>query len=107
MRFELQLRDGDQFVHAVLDPFYNAVHVSLQRERATNSSEEDDYGAALAARLFEGGPGVLSAQERRALLADGPTLAYLHTLIWKTPAERMNPEWAKALIEYRTMIHGA
>jgi membrane glycosyltransferase len=104
-RFELQLRDGDQVIHAVLDPFYNAVHVSLQRERKTSSSEEDDYGTSLAAKLFEGGPSVLSAQERRALLADGATLAYLHTLIWKTPAERMNPEWAKALMEYRTLVH--
>jgi membrane glycosyltransferase len=106
-KFELQLRDGDQVIHAVLDPFYNAVHVSLQRERKTNSSEEDDYGTSLAAKLFEGGPSVLSAQERRALLADGATLAYLHTLIWKTPAERMNPEWAKALREYRTLVHAA
>lgn len=85
-RFELQLRDGDQVIHAVLDPFYNAVHVSLQRERKANSSEQDDYGTSLAAKLFEGGPSVLSAQERRALLADGAALAYLHTLIWKTPA---------------------
>jgi membrane glycosyltransferase len=106
-RFELQLRGGDQVIHAVLDPFYNAVHVSLQRERKKSSSEEDDYGTSLAAKLFEGGPSVLSAQERRALLADGATLAYLHTLIWKTPAERMNPEWAKALTEYRTLVHAA
>ena len=103
VRFKSQLRDGDQFIHAVLDPFYNAVHVSLQRQRASDSSEEDDYGASLATKLFEGGPRVLSAQERRALLSDGPTLAYLHTLIWKTPAERMNPAWVKALMEYRVL----
>lgn len=94
-RFELKLRDGDQFIHAVLDPFYNAVHVSLQRERKTSSSAVDNYGVSLAAKLFEEGPGALSAQERRALLADGQTLAYLHTLIWKTPSEIMNPEWRK------------
>jgi membrane glycosyltransferase len=104
VRFQLQLSDGDQFIHAVLDPFYNAVHVSLQRERETSSSEVDDYHVSLAANLFEGGPGVLSAQERRALLADGDTLAYLHTLIWKTPSEKMNPAWAKALMEYRTEV---
>jgi membrane glycosyltransferase len=106
-RFELKLRDGDQFIHAVLDPFYNAVHVSLQRERETSSSAVDNYGVSLAAKLFEEGPGALSAQERRALLADGQTLAYLHTLIWKTPSEIMNPEWAKALMEYRTLRRGA
>jgi membrane glycosyltransferase len=105
-RFELKLRDGDQFIHAVLDPFYNAVHVSLQRERETSSSAVDNYGVSLAAKLFEEGPGALSTQERRALLADGQTLAYLHTLIWKTPSEIMNPEWAKALMEYRTLRRG-
>ena len=42
-RFQLQLRDGDQFVHAVLDPFYNAVHVSLQRSRDIGSSAVDGY----------------------------------------------------------------
>jgi membrane glycosyltransferase len=31
VRFKSQLREGDQFIHAVLDPFYNAIHVSLQR----------------------------------------------------------------------------
>jgi membrane glycosyltransferase len=101
-RFELKRRDGDQFIHAVLDPFYNAVHVSLQRERETSSSAVDHYGVSLAAKLFEEGPGTLSAQQRRALLADGQTLAYLHTLIWKTSYQIMNPEWAKALMEYRT-----
>jgi len=105
VRFELQLRDGDQFIHAVLDPFYNAVHISLQHERKTISSEEEDYGVRLAVRLFEGGPGVLSAQEKRALLSDGPAMALLHTLIWKTPAANMNPQWAKALLEYRTLVH--
>ena len=95
VRFKSQLRDGDQFIHAVLDPFYNAIHVSLQRERASDSSEEDDYGAALATKLFEGGPSVLSARERRALLSDGSALAYLHALIWKTPAEQMHPAWVQ------------
>jgi membrane glycosyltransferase len=105
VRFELQLRDGDQFIHAVLDPFYNAVHISLQRERKTISSEEEDYGVRLVVRLFEGGPGVLSAQEKRAVLSDGTAMALLHTLIWKTPAANMNPQWAKALLEYRTLVH--
>ena len=97
VRFKSQLRDGDQFIHAVLDPFYNSIHVSLQRERA------GDSGAELATKLFEGGPSVLSARERRALLSDGSALAYLHALIWKTPAEQMHPAWAKALMDYRRL----
>jgi membrane glycosyltransferase len=101
-RFQLQLRDGDQFVHAVLDPFYNAVHVALQRSRDTGSASVDGYVASLATRLFKEGPESLSSQQKRALLADGETLAYMHNLIWKTPSEMMNPAWALALAQYRS-----
>jgi membrane glycosyltransferase len=101
-RFKLQLRDGDQFVHAVLDPFYNAVHVALQRSRDGGSPAVDGYVASLASRLFKEGPESLSSQEKRALLADGEALAALHHLIWKTPSERMNPAWSIALAQYRS-----
>jgi membrane glycosyltransferase len=100
--FQLQLREGDQFVHAVLDPFYNAVHVALQRKRESISTSSSEYGTSLANKLFKDGPDALTAQEKRALLTDGHNLAYLHMLIWKTPAEMMHPAWAKALAEYRS-----
>jgi membrane glycosyltransferase len=100
--FRLQLREGDQFVHAVLDPLYNAVHVALQRKRDLPSAPSSEYGASLAMKLFKEGPEALSAQEKRALLTDGHNLAYLHTLIWKTPAELMHPAWSKALAGYRS-----
>ena len=100
--FKLQLRDGDQFVHALLDPFYNAVHVSLQRGRETSTSSNDGYIISLANRLFKEGPGSLTPQQKRALLGDGQTLAWLHNLIWKTPSGLMNSEWAKALAQYRS-----
>jgi membrane glycosyltransferase len=104
--FRLQLREGDQFVHAVLDPFYNAVHVALQRKRETASTTFSEYGKSLAMKLFREGPDALTPQEKRAMLNDGHNLAYLHTLIWKTPAEMMHPAWPKALVEYRSAKRG-
>jgi membrane glycosyltransferase len=104
--FRLQLREGDQFVHAVLDPFYNAVHVVLQRKRESVSTSSGEYGTSLAMKLFKEGPDALTAQEKRALLTDGHNLAFLHTLIWKTPAVMMHPAWAKALAEYRSARRG-
>ncbi len=103
--FQLQLRDGDQFIHAVLDPFYNAVHVALQRARGTESPAVDGYVESLATKLFKEGPDSLSSQQKRALLADGETLAYLHNLVWKTPSDMMNPAWALALAQYRSSFH--
>jgi membrane glycosyltransferase len=104
--FKLQLRDGDQFVHALLDPFYNAVHVSLQRGRETSTPANDGYMVSLANRLFKEGPGSLTPQQKRALLGDGQTLAWLHNLIWKTPSGLMNPEWAEAFAQYRSSRRG-
>jgi membrane glycosyltransferase len=101
-RFEFQLREGDQFVHAVLDPFYNAVHVALQREKAKSSLALAAYGLSLADRLFSEGPDSLSAQEKRALLSDGLIMAQLHLLIWKTPAQNLHPRWVSGLESYRT-----
>jgi membrane glycosyltransferase len=97
----LQLRAGDQFVHAVLDPFYNAIHVALQRRRAVRTPELSEHVGGLADKLFREGPAALTAEEKRALLSDGPAVAALHTLIWRTPAEKMNPFWSDALRVYR------
>jgi membrane glycosyltransferase len=100
--YEFQLREGDQFLHAILDPFYNAVHVALQKERHNHAPGAEGYVASLAAKLFRLGPDALSAREKRALLADGQTVARLHVLIWKTPAQLMNPIWSHALESYRS-----
>ncbi|HZC33974.1 MAG TPA: hypothetical protein VE242_00085, partial [Chthoniobacterales bacterium] len=100
--YAFQLREGDQFLHAILDPFYNSVHVALQKERRNHAPAAEGYVASLEARLFRQGPDSLTAREKRALLADGPTVARLHVLIWKTPAQLMNPIWSKALEVYRS-----
>jgi len=100
--YVFQLREGDQFLHAILDPFYNAVHVAVQKERRNHPPAAEGYVASLAAKLFRQGPEALTPREKRALLADGPTVARLHMLIWKTPAQLMNPIWSKALESYRS-----
>jgi membrane glycosyltransferase len=99
--YRLNLRDGDGFVHALLDPYYNAVHASLQRKRERNTPAVERYVAGLAAKLFREGPAALSAREKRAVLADGATMARLHDLIWRTPGQFMNPLWTRAIEGYR------
>jgi membrane glycosyltransferase len=101
-QFKLQLRDGDQFVHSVTDPFYNAVHVSLQRDRDMETPRVDGYVESLAQRLFKEGPDSLTSREKRALLGDGQALAFLHMLIWKTPSQLMHPAWVTAMEQYRS-----
>jgi membrane glycosyltransferase len=102
-----QLRSGSQFVHAILDPFYNAIHVALQRDRFKRQAELNQYTSDLAAKLFREGPSALTEEEKRALLGDGSAIARLHTQIWRTPANQMNPFWAEALAAYRRDIRPA
>jgi hypothetical protein len=78
------------------------VQVSLQRSRDIGSPAVDGYVATLATKLFKEGPESLTPQQKRALLGDGETLAFMHNLIWKTPSEMMNPAWARALEQYRS-----
>jgi membrane glycosyltransferase len=99
--YRLNLREGDGFVHALLDPYYNAVHVSLQRKRNCSTPEVAGYSGALAARLLREGPEALTGREKRALLADGAAMAHLHGEIWKTPAQSLNPFWTQAIENYR------
>jgi membrane glycosyltransferase len=99
--YRLNLREGDGFVHALLDPYYNAVHVSLQRKRGQSAPAVERYVANLATKLFRAGPDALTMCEKRAVLADGATVARLHDLIWRTPGEFMNPFWARAIEGYR------
>jgi membrane glycosyltransferase len=94
--FRPNLRVGDGFVHSVLDPYGNAVHVALQRRR-----EGGVYASELAAKLFREGPAALNEREKRSFLADGTAVARLHTLIWKTPSSLMHPFWSKAIRAYR------
>jgi membrane glycosyltransferase len=76
----------------------------LQKERRNHAPAAEGYVASLASKLFRQGPDALSAREKRALLADGPTVARLHVLIWKTPARLVNPVWSKALESYRSPL---
>ena len=98
--YRLNLRDGDGFTHALLDPYYNAVHASLQRKRGHSAPAVEPYVASLATKLFREGPDALTMREKRAVLADGVTMARLHDLIWRTPGEFMNPFWVRAIEGY-------
>ena len=94
-------------MHAILDPFYNAIHVALQRDRFKRQAELNQYTSDLAAKLFREGPSALTEEEKRAVLGDGSVIARLHTQIWRTPAKQMNPFWTEALAAYRRDVRPA
>ncbi|TAK96648.1 MAG: glucans biosynthesis glucosyltransferase MdoH [Verrucomicrobia bacterium] len=94
---------------AVLDPYVNAIHVSLLREKQLNPV----YAEALAAfrggsvqsrvlgeRLLLEGPEKLQPQERLFVLTDPDTMAWLHWQAWVRPPESLSDWWVRSIRRY-------
>ncbi len=91
---------------AVLDPYVNAIHVSLLREKQLNPVYAEHFiriGAGteavreLGEKLLAVGPDKLKAAERMAVMADQRVMVWLHQQAWVRPEEKLAPWW-KAMI---------
>ena len=91
---------------AVLDPYVNAIHVSLLREKQLNPVYAEHLtriGAGteavreLGEKLLAQGPEKLKATERMAVMADQRVMVWLHQQAWLRPEEKLAPWW-KAMI---------
>jgi membrane glycosyltransferase len=94
---------------AVLDPYVNAVHVSLLREKQLNPVYAEHFhrlGAGTSAvrdlgeKLLAGGPEKLSASERLIVLADQAVMVWLHQQAWLRPEEKLAPWWKAMIREF-------
>ncbi|MCD6050039.1 MAG: glycosyl transferase family 2 [Verrucomicrobia bacterium] len=100
---------GSGLAIAVIDPYVNAIHVSLQREKWLNP----EYAEALAQlgvarpevreygeKLLAEGPDALKPAERMLVLADSRVMSWLHHQVWQRPNESLAPWWQKAIRKY-------
>jgi membrane glycosyltransferase len=94
---------------AVLDPYVNAVHVSLLREKELNPVYAEDFkriGAGtdtareLGEKLLAAGPEKLQPSERMVVLADQAVMAWLHRQAWLRPEEKLAPWWRAMIREF-------
>jgi len=94
---------------AVLDPYVNAIHVSLLREKQLNPvyAEElarlgagSEAARALGEKLLAQGPDKLTAAERSLVMADAHTLVWLHQQAWLRPDELLAPWWKAMIREF-------
>jgi len=94
---------------AILDPYVNAIHVSLLREKQLNPVYAEQFsklGAggepvqALGQKLLAEGPDKLSAAERMLVMADQRVMVWLHQQAWQRPGESLAPWWRGAIQEY-------
>jgi membrane glycosyltransferase len=96
------LRDDYGLLQAVLDPYVNAVHVSLLRQRRP-SEESREYFLHLRQRLLREGPTQLTAKEKMALLLDADSLIWLHRELWRLPAGALAGWWRLAMRQYNVL----
>jgi len=114
----------DGITSAVLDPFLNAVHVSLlRRNRRRLVSGQKVYGTdvsnkvpmeggshdrrRLAERLLNNGPQALDTEETLAILSDIDNMLWIHREAWLRPGEDLAPWWRKAIREMSAAVSGA
>jgi membrane glycosyltransferase len=98
-----ELRQDYGLMQAVLDPYVNAVHVSLLRQRRPGSYSVRRYFVELRRRLLAEGPGRLTTREKMALLLDAESMNWLHEQLWKQPAEKLSPWWRLAMRQYNVL----
>ncbi|HTX21502.1 MAG TPA: glucans biosynthesis glucosyltransferase MdoH [Candidatus Aquilonibacter sp.] len=91
---------------AVLDPYVNAIHVSLLREKNLNPTYAEQFSKlgvgsesvrVLGEKLLAEGPDKLSAVSRLTIMSDNNVMVWLHQQAWLRPDEQLAPWW-KAMI---------
>ena len=97
-----ELRADYGLLQAVLDPYVNAVHVSLLRQRRGSVSVRR-YFVELRRRLLAEGPAKLSLREKLALLRDAESMNWLHEQLWKQPPAQLSEWWRLAMRQYNVL----
>ena len=90
-------------LQAVLDPYVNAVHVSLLRAKDELPPASEERFVGLRRTLLREGPDALLPRDRLALLMDVDSMNALHDELWASPAERLAPWWQLALQHYNVL----
>ena len=89
-------------MQAVLDPYVNAVHLALLRERDQPMVAEGRF-APMRERLLREGPSALAPRDKLALLLDADSMGVLHRDLWSLPAEGLATWWRTAIRAYNVL----
>lgn len=96
------LRADYGLLQAVLDPYVNALHVALLRQRRP-TEESREWFAQLRTRLLREGPGGFTPREKMALLLDAESMIALHRELWESRAEDLADWWRLAMRQYNVL----
>jgi membrane glycosyltransferase len=93
----------------VLNPYVNAIHVMLLREKRLNPAYAEaltrlgagsDAVRMLGEKLLAAGPDALSPAQKIQVLSDADTVLWLHRRAWLRPSETFAPWWQQAIRQY-------
>ena len=98
-----ELAENYGLLQAVLDPYVNAVHVSLLRAKDELPPASEERLAGLRKTLLREGPAALSLRDRLALLTDVNSMNALHDDLWSSPASQLAEWWQLALEHYNVI----
>jgi membrane glycosyltransferase len=93
----------------ILDPYMNAIHVSLLGEKKLNPNYAEDLAAlgtgrpevrTLGEKLLTEGPDALNLQEKILIMSDSDTMPWLHRQVWLRPGETLAAWWRSAIRQY-------
>ena len=90
---------NEQFVRVVVDPFCNALHVSIARN--SGRSRMHDYLNALGTKLLKNGVESLSATEKGRLLTDADVMRSLHRKLWCSRESELHASWRHCLRHFQ------
>jgi membrane glycosyltransferase len=86
---------------AVLDPYVNAIHVTLLREMQSNPDASASFPALddrsremLGEQLLSEGPQGFSARQQLRMLSDPDIMLWLHREVWTRPQSHLAEWWA-------------
>jgi membrane glycosyltransferase len=96
------LRADYGLMQAVLDPYINAMHVALLRQRRT-SAVAREWFAKLQLRLLREGPDRFTTKEKMALLLDPQSMIRLHRELWSLPSGSLAEWWRLAMRQYNVL----
>jgi len=96
------LRRDYGLLQAILDPYINAMHVALLRQRRPSAESRERF-SQLRARLLREGPAAFSTREKMALLLDPDSMMWLHRELWSQPADSLAEWWRLAMRQYNVL----
>lgn len=96
------LRAHYGLMQAVLDPYVNAMHVALLRQRRP-SDEAREWFVLLRQRLLAEGPAKFTSKETMALLLDAESMIWLHRELWSSPSDAIAAWWRLAIRQYNVL----